>query len=167
MSTKVLVAYATKAGSTAEIAGRIADTLQEKGHIVDLLSIDHVKSPDGYDTIILGSAARAGSVLPEVTTFVNRNQAILQEINFHMFLVCMTLKEDTEDNRKIVSAYLQPIREMIDPDCEGLFAGVMDYSKLNFFEKMLAKALKAPEGDFRKWDQIITWAEEVAQRMPA
>jgi len=164
MSSKILVTYGTKTGSTAEIASRITDVLREKNHIVDLLSVEKVTNLHGYDTIILGSAVRAGNVLPEVAIFVDRNQAILKEKNFHMFLVCMTLKDDTADNRKIVSGYLQPIRELTDPDCEGMFAGVMDYSKLNFFEKMLAKALKAPEGDFRKWDLITEWAEEISQR---
>lgn len=166
MSSKVLVVYATKTGSTAEIASRIAETLRERNHTVDLLRVDQVTDMESYSTIILGSAARAGSVLPEATLFVNRNQATLQEKNFHMFIVCMTLKDDTADNRNIVSGYLQPVRELIDPDCEGLFAGVMDYSKLNFFEKMLAKALKSPEGDFRNWNQIVAWAEDVSQRLP-
>lgn len=167
MNSKILVAYATKTGSTAEIACRIADELKEKGHLVDVISVDQVGSIDDYDTIILGSAARAGSVLPEATFFVTHNQKVLENKNFHMFLVCMTLKDDTENNRKTVSGYLQPIREIMDPDCEGLFAGVMDYGKLNFFEKMLAKALKAPEGDFRRWDLILTWADEVALKIPA
>ena len=69
--------------------------------------------------------------------------------------------DDTEENRKTVSAYLEPLRALVKPASEGLFAGVMDMKKLPLFERLIIKMMKAPEGDFRDWTQISAWAESV------
>jgi menaquinone-dependent protoporphyrinogen IX oxidase len=61
-----------------------------------------------------------------------------------------------------VSDYLQPVREIYQPDREAFFAGQLDYSRLSLVEGALMKyAIKAPEGDFRDWDEIRAWAGEL------
>jgi menaquinone-dependent protoporphyrinogen oxidase len=50
-----------------------------------------------------------------------------------------------------------PIRE------HRMFFGALDTSKLSFGERMLVKAVKAPEGDFRNWDEISRWADEIGK----
>ena len=43
----------------------------------------------------------------------------------------------------------------------GLFAGAMDYSKLPFILRLLMKAMKTPQGDFRDWEAIRAWADSI------
>ncbi len=161
MQNRILVAYATKAGTTAEIAARIGETISQKNQTVDVLPISRVKDLSGYSAVVIGSAIRMGSVLPEVKSFVEKNQAALGQKPFSMFVAGMTLNEDTEANRTAVSAYLDPIRAVVKPASEGLFAGVMDPQKVSFLDRLIIKALKTPLGDFRDWDKINAWAESI------
>lgn len=159
---RVLIAYASKAGSTAEVADRMGKILSDHGLTVDVKPISSVRDLNAYQAVILGSAIRVGSVLPEAMKFIQDNQTTLAEVPFSLFIVCMTLEKDTEENRKTVSDYLNPVREVIRPDNEGLFAGVMDLKKLPLIERLMIKAMKAPLGDFRRWDEIDTWTEKLA-----
>jgi menaquinone-dependent protoporphyrinogen oxidase len=161
MQNRTLVAYATKAGSTAEIAARIGEKISQKNQPVDVLPISKVKDLNSYSAVIIGSAIRMGSVLPEVKSFIENNQAALGQKPFSMFVACMTLNEDTEANRATVSAYLDPIRAVVKPSSEGLFAGVIDPSKVSFLDRLIIKAIKPPIGDFRNWDKIDAWAENI------
>lgn len=45
------------------------------------------------------------------------------------------------------------------------FVGKLDSENLGFGERLMAKAVKAPEGDFRDWDGIRSWAKEIASAL--
>lgn len=156
---RVLVTYASKAGSTAEIAIRIGEVLAKRGLAVDVRPVDNAGDLTGYDSVILGSAIRTGQLLPEAMGFVEKNQAALRAKAFSAFIVCLTLEKDTAETRKTVSTYLDPLRELVKPASEGMFAGVMNLSKLGWFERLMMAVMKSPVGDFRRWDQINAWAE--------
>jgi menaquinone-dependent protoporphyrinogen oxidase len=163
MNNKVLVAYTSICGSTAEVAKEMAKVLSDRGENVDLMQAKDVKDLSAYKTVVLGSAVRMGQWRPEAVDFVKRHQAALGQKSTAFFTVCLTLKDDTEENRNKVSAYIDPVRAMIKPGKEGFFAGKMDYSRLSFFDGLLTKnMIKAPEGDYRNWDAIRAWAGEVA-----
>ncbi len=163
---KILVAYATKAGSTSEVAAEIARVIESKGdYQVDMYPVDELKGVSGYDAVIIGSGIRAGQWLPPATKFVETHREALSRIPVAYFLVCLTLKDDTEENRRTVAAYLDPVREMLQPVDVGLFAGMMDYAKLPFFFRLMMKTMKSPEGDFRDWEAIRAWAGQVCDRL--
>lgn len=159
MEKRILVTYASKAGSTAEVATRIGKILSNKNLAVDVIPVNKVTDITSYQTVILGSAIRIGNVLPEVQKFVESNQAMLQKKSFHIYFMCMMLEKDTDENRKAVSDYLKPIRALVKPASEGMFAGVINLKKLGLFDQLMIKAMKSPQGDFRDWDQIGSWAE--------
>ena len=160
MDNKILVAYASKAGSTIEIATHVAEKIAENGKPVDVLPVNKVEDLTKYQSVILGSAIRIGAVLPEVSKFIESNKDILMTKSLNVFVVCMTLNEDNEENRNIVSGYLEPIRKLVHPATEGLFAGVMDLTKLNLLERLMMKSMKTPQGDFRNWEKIDTWVKK-------
>ncbi len=162
LNKRVLVAYATKAGSTAEIAARIGQVLSTRQATVDVKPIDQITDLSPYSAVLLGSAIRGGNVLPEVTSLIEKNQAVLNSKPFSAFIVCLTLKDDTAENRAAVSAYLNPLRALAQPASEGLFAGVMDPKKLSLIERLMMKAMKTPAGDYRNWALIDAWANQVA-----
>jgi len=162
MENRILIAYASKAGSTAEVAVRIGETLTAKNLAVDVKPAAEVSDLTPYGTVVVGSAIRTGQFLPEAMNFIKDNQAALQQKNFSTFLVCLTLKDDTEETRREVSAYLDPVRTLVQPASEGLFAGVLDPKKLTLLERLMMKAMKSTEGDFRNWEQISTWAQGLA-----
>jgi len=90
---KVLIAYASKAGSTGEVAGVIGEELSAKGMSVDVLQLKQVKDLRSYQAIVVGSAIRMGSWLPEATKFLETHKTELNRIPIAFFTICMTLYE--------------------------------------------------------------------------
>jgi hypothetical protein len=62
--------------------------------------------------------------MPEALTFVKSNREALVQMPVATFVACATMQEDTEENRRTVAAYLDPLRELVEPVEEGLFADV-------------------------------------------
>jgi len=128
MSDKLLVAYATKAGSTAEVAEALGEELRRAGAEVDVRLAKDVKDLKQYSAVIVGSGIRMGQLSSDATKFVEKNQEALKQVPVAYFVVCMTMKDDTEENHRTVEAYLDPVCEIVEPLDKGLFAGAMNYS---------------------------------------
>ena len=79
MTARVLVAYATKYGATAEIARKIGQTLDAAGVPADVMPTDRAGDPTGYDAVVLGSAVYAGRWRGEAVEFLERNEAALTQ----------------------------------------------------------------------------------------
>ena len=143
------------------VAEAIGQVLCEAGAAVDVRLAKEVTDLSPYRAVVVGSGIRVGKWLPEAVQFVERYQEALSRVPVAYFLVCLTLKEDTEENRRTVAAYLDPVRDLVQPVDVGLFAGVMDYAKLPFILRLMMKAMKSPKGDFRNWEAIRAWAGQV------
>ncbi len=167
MSGKILVTYASRTGSTAEIAEAIARTLTEGSAQVDVLPMQAVKDLDSYRAIVAGSAIRKSKWLPEAVQFIRVHQSTLIHKPFAMFTVCITLAMGTgEQYRSAVQGWVAPVRSLVRPLSEGLFAGRLDFSKLPFdwdtFLFRISVALGIfPRGDHRDWNAIRVWAESL------
>jgi menaquinone-dependent protoporphyrinogen oxidase len=165
MKNKVLIIYASRSGSTGEVAKAVGQTLSEAGASVDVRSVADENDLNHYQAVIVGSAIRMGRWLPEAVDFVKKHRDELSRVPIAYFVVCNTMKDDTPENRKKVLAYLDPVRKAapnIEPVDIGLFAGVMDFSKLSFMDKSILKIKGVSEGDFRNWAAIKKWAADVA-----
>src|SRR5439155_23630626 len=81
------------------------------------------------------------------------------------FAVCATMMEDTPEHREVVLGYLDPLRRIKGPLSVGRFAGAFEYGKVNRLVRWFLKALHAPEGDWRNWDEIRSWAADLATRL--
>jgi menaquinone-dependent protoporphyrinogen oxidase len=167
VDNRVLVAYASKAGSSAEVAGVIGKRLGDRGAAVDVRRARNVRSLDGYGAVIVGSAIRAGQWLSEASGFVKTHREALATRKTAFFTLCMTLQQDTPKSRETVAAYLRPVREILEPDKIEFFAGKMDYGRLALLPRLIVKGMKVPEGDFRNWDAIGAWADALCDEMLA
>lgn len=168
MAKKILIAYGTFSGSTAETAEFIGKKLSEKGMQVDMKPVNEIKSLEGYDGVIIGSAVVMGKIKGSVVKFVSVNKEKFSKVPVGYFLVCLTMQKDTPDNRKTASGYLEPIRVVVKPISEGLFPGKVDFKALRFPMSLLtlmpAFKKSVPEGDYRDWVKVEKWAVETASK---
>jgi menaquinone-dependent protoporphyrinogen oxidase len=164
MADKLLVTYATRTGFTAGVAQAIGKTLAEGGASVDILPVQEVQNPAPYHAVVVGSAIQGKRWLPEAMQFVQAHQAELSCKPFAAFLVCMTLAMSKgESYRPFVAEFLVPVRALVKPLGEGLFAGGLDIAKIPSFGDRLKFRLSVlfgvwSEGDHRDWDAIVAWA---------
>ena len=159
----VLVAYSSKHGSTAGIATSIADRLNELGKVATARSVDDVSDLGGVDAVVLGSAVYAGSWMKEATAFAERYRDTLAGLPVWLFS-SGPLGEEIEDEQE-QPKQLGELTETLSPKEHRVFFGALDKGKLGFSERMIVKAVKAPEGDFRDWDGIREWADQIAAEL--
>lgn len=158
MPTKVLVAYATWAGSTREVAEYIAKTLDGDQIRVEVQPANQVRTIEEYDAIVLGSPVRATQLHGEARSFARRFAKQLKHKKVAYFLVCLTMGEDTPGNRAAAEKFMQPLLNAT-PDTRplsvGLFGGAMFPERITGFWKFMFKNQK-PE-DKRDWEAIGRW----------
>ena len=79
----------------------------------------------------------------------------------------MTLAMPGADKyRQAVSDWISPVRALVKPVSEGLFAGALDISKIPSFGDRLKFRLSVlfgvwTEGDHRDWNAIRAWADSI------
>ena len=164
---KILITYASRAGSTAEIAEAIGKTLSQGATQVEVLPMQHVKELSVYQAVAPGSAIRSSKWLPEAMQFIKTHRAVLSQKPFATFTVCITLAMSNSDPyRQAVAAWIQPVRAQVSPVSEGLFAGMLDFNKLPLnWDTVKLRAVVAlgifPKDDRRDWKVIHEWAESI------
>lgn len=158
MTARVLVAYATKMGSTAEIAEAIAATLRAAGLEATAQSARDVQDVTTFDAVILGSALYAAHWQRDANRFVTRHASALQGRPVWLF-------SSGPLDRRLAAADL-PIAPQAAELTAGLaprghrtFGGRLDADGQGVDPQILATH---PVGDFRDWTAIRDWAASIA-----
>ena len=155
----VLVAYATKHGSSREIAEAIGGRLRERGLDAEVRQVGEVDGVEMYEALVIGSAVYLGSWRKEALAFLDRHAETLHRVPTWLFSSGPTGTEPTDD------ALLEKRQRRLDAvgaRNHHLFRGALDPDDLGFLERGAVKAAKAPLGDFRDWDEIQAWAATIA-----
>ena len=166
---KLLVTYASKYGSTAEIAEVIGKELHIREYEVEVKPVEQVDSLAGYDGFVIGSAVYAGGWMKAAAKFLRSNQELLADRPVWLFSSGPTGQGDPNE---IMGGWTFPenltkVLEAIKPKDVILFHGNIDLDKLNFAEKMIIKSVKATVGDFRDWLVIRGWARSIDLELKA
>jgi menaquinone-dependent protoporphyrinogen oxidase len=167
MTQKILILYASRAGSTAEIANAIGQQLCSAGFSAEVRPIEQASTLDGYAAVVLGSAVRYGTWLPEMVKFMERQKPALQKLPAAFFTVCMKASQHSASAKTEMAQYSSAARAVFTPKTETFFAGKIDLAKLSFFDRLMVKAVKSPVGDLRDWAAIRAWAGELAKLLAA
>lgn len=164
MPDQILVTYASRYGSTAGVAAEVARTLTDAGCAAIALPMREVNSLSPYRAVVAGSAINRYAWLPEALDFVGKNQLQLGEMPFAIFSVCITLaSRDDPQTRSKIRVWLDPVRALVRPVSEEMFAGVLDIPPITpgferFLFRLLVRLGQVKEGDFRNWPAIRAWA---------
>jgi menaquinone-dependent protoporphyrinogen oxidase len=160
----VLVTAASKHGATAEIAVAIAASIEEAGHHAVVARPEELLSIEGYEAVVLGSAVYAGRWLEEARGFVKRHRGALAKLPVWLFSsgpLGDPLKPDA-DPVDVTAIFLATHARQ-----HRLFPGRLAKHQLGFAERAIVIALRAPDGDFRPWNEIDTWGREIGHALDA
>jgi len=161
---KVLVAVASKYGATSEIAQAVGEALREGGIENTVEQVDRASAVELYDAVVVGSAVYAGHWLKGAKEFVEANAQALATRPTWLFSSGPIGHPPKPEEDPVDAA---PMVEMTVARDHRVFPGKLDKRKLNFGEKALVIALRAPEGDYRDWDEIRAWATDIAHTLQA
>jgi menaquinone-dependent protoporphyrinogen oxidase len=157
---EVLVTVASKHGSTAEIAKEIASVLNDTEIKVVVSPPEEVQAIDEYDAVVLGSAVYAGHWMKEANELVDRlGDALAGRPVWLLSSGPIGDPPRPEEDPVDVAA----VMERTGAREHRVFAGKLLKRDLSFGERAIVLALRAPEGDFRDWDAIRSWAGDIAE----
>jgi menaquinone-dependent protoporphyrinogen oxidase len=166
MAIPVLIAYASKYGSAAEVAREIGTVLTQAGFSIEVLPVQQVRDLGKYQAVVLGTSIRMEKPLKPVIEFATRFGAELSAKPLALFSLGVAMRNDTPENRDKTRAFLAPLLALIPrPVRIGFFGGKVDYRKIGSLWRFIASHDQTglmEEGDWRDWDAIRRWAEDIA-----
>jgi len=156
---KVLVSAASRHGATVEVAASIGAQLHAAGHETYVVAPVAVDGFAGFDAAVIGSGVYVGRWLEPGRDLLEHHKAELRAIPVWLFS-----SGPVGDPPKPVEgpSDVAGLVDLVEAREHRLFPGAVDKKKLGFAERAVMAAVRAPEGDFRPWDDIAAWAQEIA-----
>ena len=186
--SRVLVAYATMAGSTVDVAQAVGEEIAKSGLQVDILPIGEIKDLQAYDGVVVGGPMIMGWHRAALS-FLKKNREAFRQIPLVVFVTAISLTQTGETSvdgvpvyvdEKLpklpknedrlnfneryarLSNYLRPILKAtlpVKPVSIGVFGGRLEYGRLKWWAVLFVMLIiQAPAGDRRNWSAIRSWA---------
>jgi menaquinone-dependent protoporphyrinogen IX oxidase len=181
---KILVTYATNAGSTVKVAQAVADELAKTADM-DVLPLDKVTSLEPYSAVVLGAPMIVGWHRGALA-FLRKNRITLVQKPLAIFVTCVNLTKTDEtslegvplfideklpkapknparlgfkENYSTPKNYLSPILKLVKPVSIGIFGGSLQYFSMKWWQvPFVLLVIQAMPGDKRNWKAITEWA---------
>ncbi len=161
--TEILVAYATKSGSTKEIAEAIAERIRSASHEVTVQDAAQVRSIAAYKAVVVGSPLYVGRWRRDAVKLLQRNADVLARCPVFLF---QSGPLDAEPGPRQAPRSVRKIAARIGADEPVTFGGrLTPETAVGFIAKKMARGDMA--GDFRDWDQIGRWTDVIAEKLVA
>ena len=185
---RILVTYATMAGSTADVALAVGNEITKSGLQVDVLPLDQVKDIEGYGGVVIGAPMIMGYHRAALR-FLRKYRGSLHRIPLAVFVMAMSVTRTDEKSAGDVpvylddklakapknvgnltfreryarlSNYLQPILRAVQPVkpvSVGVFGGRLEYGRLKWWAVLFVMLfIQAPARDLRDWAAIQAWS---------
>lgn len=164
----VLIAYATRLGSTRGIASRLGAALAADGLATTVVPVTSVTDLRAYDAFVIGSAVYAGHWMTEAGRFIEDHQAVLAAHPVWLFSSGPVGELPTR-HAPVAPAGIDALGLSVFARGHRIFAGALDHAAIDgagfgSVERFIAKRF-VPEGDFRDWPAIVAWAQEIAREL--
>jgi len=158
---RVLVAYASKHGSTGEIAEVIAVILRAGGLAADVVPAARVRSLDGYGAVILGSGLYSATWLRDANRFVRTHRAGLSGLPVWLYSSGPLDRSADFDDIPMTAHVSEAVGDLpirghrtfggrLREDAPEVAAGILATHRT---------------GDYRDWDAVRAWAGEIASSL--
>ena len=185
---RILVAYATFAGSTVEVAQAVGEEIAKSNVQVDVLPLGDVKSLEAYDGVVVGGPMIMGWHRAALG-FLKKHRQAFQRIPLAVFVMAMSLTQTGESSvdgvpidvdEKLpkppakegrlsfreryarLTSYVRPIVRATlpaKPVSIGVFGGRLEYGRLKWWAVLFVMLIvQAPPGERRNWTAIRSWA---------
>ena len=185
---RILVAYATMAGSTIEVAQAVGEEIAKSGLQVDVLPLGEIKDLEAYNGVVVGGPMIMGWHRAALR-FLRKNRRAFQRIPLAVFVMAISLtqtgemrldgvpvyvdeklpkppeKEERLNFRERygrLANYLRPIlmaTRPVKPVSIGVFGGRLEYGRLKWWAVLFVMVIiQAQAGDRRNWTAIRSWA---------
>ena len=168
-TTRVLVGYATAAGSTAGIAERIAATLRETGADVTCRPVGPDVEPAGFDALVVGSAVHNMAWLRPALDFLARLPSTDDTPTW-----CFSVggvQPDGAVTRRMTSLEVGKVERGFPPGFRArghrFFGGIVDMTGVPLWGKAFWRLTGGRPGDHRDWAAVTAWADEIGATLPA
>jgi menaquinone-dependent protoporphyrinogen oxidase len=161
MSGSILLAYATRFGSTQEVAEAIAAVLREAELEVDIQPMQEVRTLDDYDAVVLGAAVYNARWHADAHLFLSQHQEGLMQRPVAIFALGPVSPSSAamQNSRRQLDKELKKYA-WLKPVALEMFVGKMDPTKLGFFERLVT-----PASDHRDWNAIRAWANTLPAQL--
>jgi len=188
---RILVTYATMAGSTVEVAEAVAEEIRRSGLQVDLLPLNEAHDLAVYDGVVVGGPMIMGWHRA-AKRFLKQQRPALAQIPLAVFITAISLTETGEtsvggvpvyvddnlpkppakqghltfrERYARLSNYVEPILKSARPAKPvsiGVFGGRLEYGRVPWWAVLFVMLIiQAPAGDRRNWPAIRAWAAEL------
>ena len=166
--SRVLVAYGSKHGSTAEIAERIGDALRAGGHQVEVESAGAVGEIEPYDAVVLGSAVYGGRWRRDARGLLRRLRAGSGERALWLFSSGPTGDDEPDpSNRWHLPTKVRKAGESLGARDQVVFGGRVPPEPGNFMERSMLKNTPEEQRDCRDFEAIAAWAQGISRELGA
>lgn len=193
--SRILVAYSTNSGSTAEVAQAVADELIRGGHNAEAQPIPEIKDVSGYDAVVVGAPMIFGWH-NTANRFVRKHAKELAEIKVAYFACAMRLTAvigealppiplvldpnlaanpekpgslSIKEKFTTTGHYLKPILNAapaVKPINVAFFKGRLEMFRLKWWQAAFVMFIvQAPAGDYRDWEYIKSWGMSLSKTL--
>jgi menaquinone-dependent protoporphyrinogen oxidase len=156
----VLIAYASRHGTTHEVADAIAQTLEALGLAVVVEEAGHVREISDFDAIIIGGGLYMGKWHADARRLLKRHRRDLAQKRLAVF----AMGPDSLDEAKVTESRNQLERALaatpeLEPIAAAIFGGALKPENWRF------PLNRMPAFDARDWNAITSWAQEIATKL--
>lgn len=167
MPERILVTYATRYGSTREVAEKITKIIKSDLHEVEILPCNRVNSLDSYSFIIIGAPFYIGKMLKKAKDFITRFRQDLssRKVAFFALGPLSEIEKELTDTQKQMEEELNQF-SWLKPVSTQMFGGKYDPQTLRFADKFLtllpaSPLYNRPASDVRNWEKINRWVKNL------
>ncbi|XES78407.1 MAG: flavodoxin domain-containing protein [Candidatus Bathyarchaeia archaeon] len=184
-SKKAILVYATRYGATKSTSEEIAKVLREHSFETRIVNAkeEKVKDLSEYDLVVVGSGMAMGNWVGEAEAFLKEFHSGFEAKKLALFISSLKPVEEKEGKTAIVAKIRKVglddkiLKYQLKPISVGFFGGILDYNKMGFLTRKAMKTgykaqlqkhgFKEVESgvyDLRDWDEIRSWATELAKK---